>query len=1301
MKAHILWWQHKPKSSPFRLVATSSLSHTQTTSSDRKWFLSHSTITSATNPCSYLQPESDPSHLTSTADSFVCLILVSSESLPPPPRLPPPPPPPPVMFPLRNALTSKLLSQPVVTYAFCLEAVVEFDYEAQQDDELTLTVGDIIKNIRRDDGGWWEGELGGRRGFFPDNFVRCPLFESRLTGRGKTCGKRRPGPGIEPATTVSRTEGLQMDFSGSQQQDGAFQVNFSLNKVQILLTAVVPVHQPALQASGESEASIAAEQLHLMVLNENSELAKNQKLQRERKSEAVSNAATPDRTVMRLQLAPISGSKLRRAADECVFLLDLHMNTQVREQAQNLCYCTTRKKKKKKANLPRVDAVTELKKDGKRDGGQAGMIKSELSNGRASPVSDTSVRPGKKGEQIRKRRCKASFSYAPQHEDELELKVGDVIEIIAEKGVALVFFTGFHVVSLSGSWCSATTGEEGNRFFNEFGSADSAVEEGWWEGVLNGKIGMFPSNFTKEILADSDAPSLETPNSQEEIRHSRTSKDSPGCESDGGDSRSESGSEIQPKKIQGIGFGNIFRDQPIKLRPRSVDLDSEKTSCRDLTSKAEVRALQCILRAKERESGGEIIRLFSLLYMLTCSAAASALMQQRSDLNRTRTNGLPVVPVEQIVCLKDVCAPFPLSVLFYVFLLPNEATGRWRSGSIRLSLSVEQIWRILLAAAAKDEHDLQRIVYAAEEAIGCNLLSRCQVMPHSSHLHMRLIRVGMRKRRKEGEREEVLKGEAGQNRGVATLVPQTPPRDPLQLGNNGGFNALRQQVGRLVNEGKGVSVAAETMKTEPDSKAKGENECADAGWWMGEIGGRQGVFPDNFVKLLEVEKERPKKPPPPSAPSAKHATEKKSEAKKVPPERPEHLPQRDPDRGEEMKIGEIVKPSLPAHLPKKPLPPKSSASSSSHPPRRPERPPTLACESPKSEGGASTPDSAPDRSQATDLDLDAVVSSTEKLSHPTASRPRVTDRRPRSQIITPSSLSSTELEFPTVEDRKDRRKDESVPIKKVVPVIPSPLTPTPPTLEELRNQLRDLRASIEMLKHQHRQEMKQLANALDEEKKIRVSLQASLFGLLLSSLCHRYKDAPGAAAAWYCFKFPRVKETSASVAWSDQKTSVQFCVHFAAFTSCLRVRVYLVLLEGVDVWLVAEGCICPGPCSCKKRPCPCLDQKDGVIYLDSRTVITFQSWPAASHSGNLKPDRPARLRVTIKLREFMRLPTFWVSSSGRIQSAGKAGVLVRNNRCELMRRRCRRTTPDTLLCGQDRCSAGEPAEDGTGSQGRK
>ncbi|KAK2859701.1 hypothetical protein Q5P01_004321 [Channa striata] len=595
-----------------------------------------------------------------------------------------------------------------------VEAVVEFDYEAQQDDELSLTVGDIIVNIRRDDGGWWEGELGGRRGLFPDNFVR------------------------------------------------------------------------------------------------------------------------------------------------------------------------------------------ELKKDGKRDGGQAGMIKSDLSNGRASPVSDPSVRPGRKGEQIRKRRCKAAFSYVPQHEDELELKIGDIIEIVAE------------------------------------------VEEGWWEGTLNGKTGMFPSNFTKEILSESDAPSVDTPTSQDELRRN---KESPGSESDGGDSRSETGSsEIQPKKVRGFGFGDIFKDQPIKLRPRSMDLDSEGEKVNEV------------------------------------KAASADIMKTEPD---------------------------------------SKAKGR------------EQC-KVLFPYEAQNQDEL------------------------------------------------------------------------------------------TIKEGDIINIITK--------------DCADAGWWMGEIGGRQGVFPDNFVKLLEVEKERPKKPPPPSAPSAKHTTEKKSEVKKVPPERPEHLPQRDQDRGEDVKPGDILKPSLPSMLPKKPLPPKSSSAPSSLPPRRPERPPTLACDSPKSEGGASTPDSAPDRSHDTDMDLDAVVTSTEKLSHPTASRPRVTDRRPRSQIII---SSSTDLDSPAVEDRKEKARakedHEIVPtrpldisLRKGLPVIPAqdsklplptkpsvltppntshrPISPspspgltpspelrhsplTPPTLEELRNQLKDLRASVEMLKSQHRQEMKQLTNALDEEKKIRLSLQ--------------------------------------------------------------------------------------------------------------------------------------------------------------------------------------------------------------------
>ncbi|KAM9553223.1 SH3 domain-containing kinase-binding protein 1 isoform 4-T4 [Salvelinus alpinus] len=582
-----------------------------------------------------------------------------------------------------------------------VEAVVEFDYEAQQEDELSLHVGDIIVKVMKDDGGWWEGEIDGRRGLFPDNFVR------------------------------------------------------------------------------------------------------------------------------------------------------------------------------------------EIKKDVKRE------AKSDLSNGSASPVSEPSLRPARK-DQIRQRRCKASFSYVPQNEDELELKIGDVINILGE------------------------------------------VEEGWWEGSLNGKTGMFPSNFTRELEDTPTSLDTSTRSSQEELRSSRTSKDSPGSESDGGESRSDSG-EIQPKKVRGFGFGDIFKDQPIRLRPASEDMDTE----------------------------GE----------------------------KTQVRKSPSVAPETMKAEPE-----------------GKVKGR-------------ELCKVIFPYDAQNEDELS------------------------------------------------------------------------------------------IKEGEIISII--------------NRDCADAGWWMGEVGGRKGVFPDNFVKLLipDVEKERPKKPPPPSAPSAKHTT------------------------GEEVKVGEIPKPTLPSKSPKKPHPPKTS---SSHlPPRRPdrpERPPTVPCESPKFEGGAVTPDPASDRSKDIDVvDLDSVVLSTEKLNHPTAMRPRVLDRRPRSQIISTSSLSSIDLlNFPAVEEEKsekDREKEEeqdslcprpvdvskrkalptiTVPDSKCVlppkpavlpplstgslalhPTSPSPstvnhtssgLSPSPerrptPTLEELRGQLRELRASVELLKSQHRQEMKQLSSDLDEEKRIRIILQ--------------------------------------------------------------------------------------------------------------------------------------------------------------------------------------------------------------------
>jgi hypothetical protein len=51
------------------------------------------------------------------------------------------------------------------------DAKVLFDYDAEADDELGLKEGDLIRNIEKKEDGWWEGELHGKRGMFPENFV--------------------------------------------------------------------------------------------------------------------------------------------------------------------------------------------------------------------------------------------------------------------------------------------------------------------------------------------------------------------------------------------------------------------------------------------------------------------------------------------------------------------------------------------------------------------------------------------------------------------------------------------------------------------------------------------------------------------------------------------------------------------------------------------------------------------------------------------------------------------------------------------------------------------------------------------------------------------------------------------------------------------------------------------------------------------------------------------------------------------------------------------------------------------------
>ncbi|XP_020935915.1 SH3 domain-containing kinase-binding protein 1 isoform X6 [Sus scrofa] len=653
-----------------------------------------------------------------------------------------------------------------------VEAIVEFDYQAQHDDELTISVGEIITNIRKEDGGWWEGQINGRRGLFPDNFVR--------------------------------------------------------------------------------------------------------EIKKEMKKDPLSSKA-PEKP--------------------------MH----------------------------------------------------EASSGNALLSSETILRTNKRGER-RRRRCQVAFSYLPQNDDELELKVGDIIEVVGE------------------------------------------VEEGWWEGVLNGKTGMFPSNFIKELSGESDDLGISqdeqlsksrpeallppasllpfpahgakgkttfegtilyraAPGKTEGHRRYYSLRETTGSESDGGDSSSTKSegangtvatAAIQPKKVKGVGFGDIFKDKPIKLRPRSIEVEND------------------------------------------------------------------FLPVEKTIGKK---------------LPPTAATPDSSKTEMDSRTKTKDYCKVIFPYEAQNDDELTI---------------------------------------KEGD--------------IVTLI---------------------------------------------------NKDCIDVGWWEGELNGRRGVFPDNFVKLLppdfEKEGNRPKKPPPPTAPVIKQGagtTERKHEIKKIPPERPETLPNRteEKDRPEREPKLDLQKPSVPAIPPKKPRPPKTNSLSrpGALPPRRPERPvgPLTHArgDGPKIDLVGSSISGILDKDlsdRSNDIDLegfDSVVSSTEKLSHPTTSRPKATGRRPPSQSLTsvsdnkaslppkpgtmaagsggPASLSSAassplSSSLGTVGHRANSPSLFGVEGKPKM----EPAASSQAALEELRTQVRELRSLIETMKDQQKREIKQLLSELDEEKKIRLRLQ--------------------------------------------------------------------------------------------------------------------------------------------------------------------------------------------------------------------
>ncbi|XP_029352319.1 CD2-associated protein isoform X2 [Echeneis naucrates] len=334
-------------------------------------------------------------------------------------------------------------------------------------------------------------------------------------------------------------------------------------------------------------------------------------------------------------------------------------------------------------------------------------------------------------------------------------------------------------------------------------------------------------------------------------------------------------------------------------------------------------------------------------------------------------------------------------------------------------------------------------------------------------------------------------------------------------------------------------------------------DTGEPGWWRGEIGGAEGVFPDNFVVMIsEAEKEtptskgsvksspkqdteeKPKKPPPPSK-SIGPKPEVPSADKKPQPIRTE-------DRVDKpMPDHKPSKPAAPVVPPKKPIPPPGKGRQGSIPPKRPEKP---LAPSPNFKHNGELPSTRPksdfepllptkpktlsgdwgEKSSETDLmSFDDLSSTMEKLSHPTANRPKMPGRRLPAQFgggHSPNKEVSVEKSFKVIEE--DAAKPKLTDTKKPSTNTSSPSLQRPcPTstdskpipvvapssnslshnskvrlepeeqgsqLEELRGQMKELLMSVELLKAQQMKEITELRRELDDERLKRVALQMEI-----------------------------------------------------------------------------------------------------------------------------------------------------------------------------------------------------------------
>ncbi|KAM9334277.1 rho guanine nucleotide exchange factor 7b [Symphorus nematophorus] len=79
-----------------------------------------------------------------------------------------------------------------------------FAFQQTNEDELSFSKGDIISVSRQEEGGWWEGSLNGKSGWFPSNYVRELKGSDKTLEKPKSATLKSPPKGFD-TTIISKT----------------------------------------------------------------------------------------------------------------------------------------------------------------------------------------------------------------------------------------------------------------------------------------------------------------------------------------------------------------------------------------------------------------------------------------------------------------------------------------------------------------------------------------------------------------------------------------------------------------------------------------------------------------------------------------------------------------------------------------------------------------------------------------------------------------------------------------------------------------------------------------------------------------------------------------------------------------------------------------------------------------------------------------------------------------------------------------------------------------------------------------